>query len=40
MMFDRSTAGQKPGRPMCPVESVPTMIAGPFLYALDLGAPC
>ncbi|MDT5341440.1 MAG: hypothetical protein QOE52_624 [Mycobacterium sp.] len=39
MMFDRSTSGQKPGRLMCPVEGVPTMLAGPFLYALDVGAP-
>ncbi len=38
MMFDRSTAGQKPGRPMCPVEGVLTMLAGSLLYALDVGA--
>jgi hypothetical protein len=40
MMFDRSTAGQKPGRSMRPVEGVLTMLAGPFLYALDVGVLC
>jgi hypothetical protein len=39
MMFDRSTAGQKPGRLMCPVEGVLPMLAGSFVYALDVGAP-
>jgi hypothetical protein len=38
MMFDRSTAGQKPGRPTGPVEGVLTMLAGSLLYALDVAA--
>ena len=39
MMFDRTTAGHKPGRPLCPVEGALTMLAGAYLCALDVGAP-